>query len=49
MAPPRIGPIALATMKTVETMAIYFPYFSSGTKVGAITITMEYIPEAPMP
>jgi hypothetical protein len=41
MAPPSIGPSTLATMKTVDTIAIYFPNFSVGIKVGAMTIIME--------
>ena len=49
MAPPRIGPRTLAIAKTDETIPMYFPNLSRGTRVGAITSTMEYIPEAPIP
>lgn len=49
IAPPRIGPRTLARAKTEDMMAIYLPNFSRGTKVGAIIMIMEYIPEAPMP
>lgn len=49
MAPPRIGPRMLAIAKTDETMPMYFPNLSRGTRVGAITSTIEYIPEAPIP
>ena len=49
MAPPRIGPRTLATAKTVDIMDMYFPYSARGTKVVAITMIKEYMPEAPMP
>lgn len=49
MAPPIIGPRTLAIANTDETMPMYFPNFSRGTRLGAITSTMEYIPEAPIP
>lgn len=41
MTPPTMGPKTLAMMKTVATTAMYFPYFATGTMVGAMTMIME--------
>ncbi len=49
MTPPKIGPRTLARMKTVETIPMYLLYPLGGTRPGAVTIIMEYMPEASIP
>ena len=49
ITPPRMGPRMLAMAKTEETTAMYLPCFSRGTTPGAMTKTIENIPEPPIP
>lgn len=49
MTPPSMGPNTLARMKTVDTMAMYFPNSEGGTSSVAMTMIIEYMPEAPTP
>lgn len=49
ITPPRMGPRTELTMITSDVKARILPHFSDGTSSGLITVTMENIPEAPMP
>lgn len=49
IAPPSTGPRTLARAKTEDIIAMYLPILSKGTISGAMTMTMEYIPDPPTP
>ena len=49
ITPPSTGPRILARAKTEDIIAIYLPILSKGTISGAMTMTMEYIPDPPTP